>query len=114
MKSLLDRIFVKFLNLPIRRKIANAVADYLQIKVTEVDQQINQFFINRPFDILKGKTGIVQEELTKTTKEVEKIPGQTTKKITEEQKEIPSTATSQPTGSAQTKQVTLEETKTSI
>jgi len=118
--DLLDRIFVKFLNNSIKRKIANAVADYLQLKVTEVDKQINQFFVNRPFDLLKGKTDVSYEEFTKTTKEVEKLPEQTTKKITEEQTVlIPNpqnapllTSASQPTGvSEPIKQVKIEETK---
>jgi hypothetical protein len=119
--DLLDRIFVKFLNNTIKRKIANAVAEYLQLKVTEVDLQINQFFANRPFQSLKGKD-VSYEEFTKTTKEVEKIPGQTTKKITEEEAvlvpnpvaEAPLTSASQTTGFSAPKKVQIEETKSTV
>jgi len=53
--DIIDRIFVRLLNNTIRRRIANAVAEYLQLKVTQVDQQINNFFLNRPLDQLKEK-----------------------------------------------------------
>lgn len=53
--DLLDRIFVKLLNGTIRRRIASAVAEYLQVKVTEVDLQINKFFEHHPINRLKAR-----------------------------------------------------------
>jgi hypothetical protein len=53
--DLIDRIFVKLMNGTIRRRIAGAIAEYLQVKVTEVDMQINRFFEHHPLDRLKGR-----------------------------------------------------------
>jgi len=73
--DIIDRIFVKLLNNTIRRRIANAVAEYLQLKVTQVDEQINQFFLNRPLDQLKEKADAALKRSMETRESKRSLEG---------------------------------------
>jgi len=63
--DIIDRLFVRLLNSTIKKRIANAVAEYIQMRVTQIDNQINQFFITRPIEKLKMKADAALKQFTK-------------------------------------------------
>jgi len=72
--NIIDRIAVRLLNNTIKRRIANAVAEYLQVKVTQIDDQINAFFATRPIHRMRNATSRSlpskqQEQVVERTKE---------------------------------------------
>jgi len=70
--DILDKMLLPFVTAPIKHKISTSIEDLLRTKLTDMNNQINDFFKSRPLETLKEKANEAMEEGVRKIREQQK------------------------------------------